>query len=73
MYLNAGSPPWEEAVDGGALRLQHEGLPSLPAAGRGPAAGTVDVAPVGGRIVLFDSRRISHEVIILDGVPDNGT
>ena len=47
LYLN---PDWEEA-HGGCLRVQLE-----------DEKGEVDVAPAWGRVVLFDSRRITHEV-----------
>ena len=48
LYLN---PNWEEA-HGGCLRVQMEG-----------GKGTIDVAPSAGRMVLFDCRRIAHEVL----------
>ena len=47
LYLN---PDWEEA-HGGCLRVHLE-----------DEKGEVDVAPAWGRVVLFDSRRITHEV-----------
>jgi len=47
LYLN---PDWEEA-HGGCLRVHLE-----------DGKGEVDVAPAWGRVVLFDSRRITHEV-----------
>jgi hypothetical protein len=49
LYLN---PNWEEA-HGGCLRVQ------LDTGGKG----TIDVAPSAGRMVLFDCRRIPHEVL----------
>ena len=48
LYLN---PNWEE-THGGCLRVQMEG-----------GKGTIDVAPSAGRMVLFDCRRIAHEVL----------
>ena len=47
LYLN---PDWEEA-HGGCLRVRLE-----------DEKGEVDIAPAWGRVVLFDSRRITHEV-----------
>ena len=49
LYLN---PDWEES-NGGCLRVRLEGT----------GASTVDVAPSAGRMVLFDCRRIVHEVL----------
>uniref|UniRef100_A0A7S0IMP4 Fe2OG dioxygenase domain-containing protein n=1 Tax=Micromonas pusilla TaxID=38833 RepID=A0A7S0IMP4_MICPS len=49
LYLN---PDWEES-HGGCLRVHLEG----------PGGATVDVAPSAGRMVLFDCRRIVHEVL----------
>jgi len=49
LYLN---PDWEES-HGGCLRVRLEGT----------GAPTVDVAPSAGRMVLFDCRRIVHEVL----------
>lgn len=50
LYLN---PDWEES-HGGCLRVHLEGT---------GAKTTVDVAPSAGRMVLFDCRRIVHEVL----------
>ena len=50
LYLN---PDWEES-HGGCLRVHLEGT---------GAKKTVDVAPSAGRMVLFDCRRIVHEVL----------
>ena len=83
IYLNA--PPWDEARDGGMLRIHHhsDGSSPSPAAaaaaelnrsaaavvgssqGTGPAsaASHTDVAPLQGRLVLFDSRRLAHQVL----------
>ena len=49
LYLN---PDWEES-HGGCLRVHLEGT----------GGATVDVAPSAGRMVLFDCRRIVHEVL----------
>lgn len=48
LYLNPG---WEKA-HGGWLRVELEG-----------GKGATDVAPSAGRMVLFDSRRVVHEVL----------
>ena len=49
LYLN---PDWEES-HGGCLRVHLQGT----------GGATVDVAPSAGRMVLFDCRRIVHEVL----------
>ena len=48
LYLN---PDWEEA-HGGCLRIELE-----------DGRGELDVAPAAGRLVLFDCRRMAHEVL----------
>ena len=55
LYLNSG---WDAARDGGALRVYHPKRAGEAAADERH----VDVAPVAGRLVLFDSRRVEHEV-----------
>ena len=56
-----------DSGDGGALRVYY---PAEGSAVHGPAAAPVDeeaerfvdVAPLAGRLVIFDSRRVAHEV-----------
>lgn len=50
MYFN---PDWRSEADGGQLRLYH-------ADGSGEYT---DVEPRAGRVALFDSRRVEHEVL----------
>lgn len=72
LYTNVG---WDAAAQGGCLRLYH---PSATAAAiaaeqRGESrsaiqklsahAPSIDVAPVAGRIVIFDSAKQLHEVL----------
>ena len=59
LYLN--EEPWDVARDGGCLRAY---LPRT-GAGRGADSGAqyMDVVPVAGRMLLFDSQRIEHEVL----------
>jgi SM-20-related protein len=52
IYLN---PAWDAERDGGCLRAY------LPGGGAGGDAHR-DIAPVGGRLVLFDSVTVEHEV-----------
>ena len=52
LYLNDG---WDVGAHGGALR-------AYPPRGGGEAPRYVDVAPVGGRLLLFDSVAVEHEV-----------
>ena len=53
LYLNSG---WDVARDGGALRVYYPRAPGETVERH------LDVAPVAGRLVLFDSRRVEHEV-----------
>ena len=59
LYLNAED--WCARRDGGALRI-FGGCDEDDDAG-GSATDVEDVAPVGGRLVVFDSRAILHEVL----------
>lgn len=61
LYLNPSTPEWVETRDGGSLRL-------FLGAQRGDNVGdtavsVVDIIPVGGRLVLFDSQTVLHEVL----------
>ncbi|XRA99964.1 Fe2OG dioxygenase domain-containing protein [Pycnococcus provasolii] len=49
LYLNEN--PWDAASSGGELRMFFD-----------EGRRTVDVSPAGGRLVLFDSRTVPHEV-----------
>jgi hypothetical protein len=74
--LYACSRDWDALADGGALRC-HVGAPPPPPgdaaaqeatkeaaqARGGPPWRHVDVSPRGGRIVVFDARRLLHEVL----------
>lgn len=55
IYLN---DPWPEYA-GGALRLYLDAHSETPA----PEARHIDIAPIGGRLVLFLSARFWHEVL----------
>ena len=57
LYLNAEGGAWEPGRDGGTLRLW---APGSDAAGGG--APDLELAPEAGRLVLFDSRAVEHEV-----------
>ena len=48
LYLNPG---WDAAADGGCLRVHS------------PRFGARDISPTLGRVVLFDARRVWHEVL----------
>ena len=72
LYLNAA--PWDPKADGGCLRLHHHhdddgfGGPSGVSSVGSSAASIVvgsftDVSPLSGRLVVFDSRRVLHEVL----------
>ena len=82
LILYANEPEWDTAADGGALRLEvppslHGAAPPLPHHHRHQrphqhpaataAARTVDIAPSGGTLVLFESRRVWHEVLPATG------
>lgn len=56
VYLNLD---WDAANCGGQLRLH-------PAGGEG-GGGSVDVAPIGGRVVVFQSGKQMHEVLPCEG------
>ena len=57
LYLNASGGAWEPERDGGLLRLWE---PGTNAAANAPPA--LELAPEPGRLVLFDSRTVEHEV-----------
>jgi SM-20-related protein len=68
----ANDPDWDCATAGGALRLhapargareQDEAAAEDAAGGGEPGAPWVDVAPVGGTLVLFLSGAVEHEVL----------
>ena len=61
LYLNESTPPWEQAANGGMLRL-YIGANSKDDIGT-TAVSVHDIAPVGGRLVLFDSQKVLHEVL----------
>jgi len=70
VYLNTPDRPWGPE-DGGTLRCRLDGAKawhlrvdgSAGAMELVPAAdGVLDVRPEGGRLVLFDSQRVEHEV-----------
>jgi hypothetical protein len=61
LYLNDSTPPWEETANGGMLRL-YIGANSKDDIGT-TAVSVHDIAPVGGRLVLFDSQKVLHEVL----------
>ena len=50
LILYANDEAWSSGRDGGSLRLES-------------GEGAVEVAPAGGTLVLFDSRRVWHEVL----------
>ena len=52
LYANDGGDAWDTERDGGCLRLEEL-----------HGASAVDVAPVAGRLVLFESARIWHRVM----------
>mmetsp|Transcript_87275 Transcript_87275/g.154642 ORF Transcript_87275/g.154642 Transcript_87275/m.154642 type:complete len:288 (-) Transcript_87275:197-1060(-) len=56
VYLN--DPSWS-SKDGGALRCYHEGLSGKD----GGVEAWTDVLPQGYTLILFDSKRIEHEVL----------
>ncbi|CAK0876875.1 unnamed protein product [Prorocentrum cordatum] len=61
LYLNASD--WC-ADRGGALRLHHPEFQRDSASPDGPSPGAhFDVLPRGGTLVLFDSRRVEHQVL----------
>ena len=68
LYLGGGpnaGAPWEPERDGGLLRIwEEEGGGEEGDGAVGPPAGppAMEVAPSPGRLVLFDSRRVWHEV-----------
>ena len=59
LYLNEA--PWDAEVDGGCLRCFVGAAPDDTAGAT--ASHVIDVAPVGGRLVLFDSRALLHAVL----------
>eukprot|EP00440_Ansanella_granifera_P076660 gb/GFBE01083183.1/.p1 GENE.gb/GFBE01083183.1/~~gb/GFBE01083183.1/.p1 ORF type:complete len:287 (+),score=47.77 gb/GFBE01083183.1/:1-861(+) len=61
LYLNETT--WS-SCDGGALRCYHD-APAEPADGQQgtPPESYTDVVPRGGTLVIFDARRIEHEVL----------
>ena len=71
MYAN--EPGWDVARDGGALRAELAAAPGggggegregrSGGGGGGGGATVVEVAPAGGTLVVFDARRIWHEVL----------
>lgn len=61
LYLNPSAPEWDEKRDGGSLRLF---LDAEVSDNTGETANkVVDISPVGGRMVLFDSQTVLHEVM----------
>jgi Rps23 Pro-64 3,4-dihydroxylase Tpa1-like proline 4-hydroxylase len=61
LYLNESEPrTWNQASDGGSLRL-YIGADKGDTLGD-TAEDIVDVLPIGGRLVLFDSQQVLHEV-----------
>ena len=58
LYLNEAN--WDPAVDGGCLRL-FLGAATTDRDGHS-ATEIVDISPIGGRLVLFDSQTVLHEV-----------
>jgi hypothetical protein len=62
LYLNADDPtPWSEQADGGCLRMH---LGTMSGDDEGTSAVEVrNISPLGGRLVLFDSQRVLHEVL----------
>ena len=59
LYLNPG---WDVERDGGALRVYYPD-DRMPRTGLGaPREPYLDVSPVAGRLIVFDSRRVEHEV-----------
>ena len=61
LYLNDAEPVWSKEEDGGCLRL-HLGADVKDDIGR-TAVSVIDIAPKGGRLVLFESQEILHEVL----------
>lgn len=61
LYLNEESPEWVEESHGGSLRL-YLGAHRSDDVGT-TAAQVHDIAPKGGRLILFDSQVILHEVL----------
>lgn len=61
LYLNPSLPEWVDTRDGGNLRL-FLGAERGDNVG-GTASSVVDVSPVGGRLVIFDSQAVLHEVL----------
>ena len=71
LYLSDNAPdsprPWHED-DGGCLRLYLSGPGDGPGGGGDGTGGRaepafVDIPPVGGRLVVFDSQTVLHEVL----------
>jgi predicted 2-oxoglutarate/Fe(II)-dependent dioxygenase YbiX len=73
LYLNA--PEWDCALSGGALRCYPDATDACAGGALGSAemegAGRhVDVVPTGGSLLLFDSRRLLHQVNPVTGSDD---
>ena len=61
LYLNESEPAWSEKVDGGCLRLY---IGADRKDNEGTTASIVrDIEPKGGRLVLFNSQDVLHEVM----------
>eukprot|EP00929_Paragymnodinium_shiwhaense_P088271 TRINITY_DN48560_c0_g1_i1.p1 TRINITY_DN48560_c0_g1~~TRINITY_DN48560_c0_g1_i1.p1 ORF type:complete len:470 (-),score=52.16 TRINITY_DN48560_c0_g1_i1:169-1443(-) len=61
LYLNDTSSPWDKKTHGGCLRC-YMGADKSDKVGT-TATEIVDIEPVGGRLVLFSSQAILHEVM----------
>jgi hypothetical protein len=63
LYLNPSTPEWLDSRDGGSLRL-FLGADRSDNVG-GTAVSVVDISPIGGRLVIFDSQTVLHEVLMM--------
>jgi hypothetical protein len=57
LYLNPGLPEWSQSEDGGCLRIHNNNR------AEGDTTETfTDIVPRGGRLLIFDSKTVEHEV-----------
>ena len=59
LYLNPGLPVWDKSEDGGCLRI-HNNLNNR--VDGDTTESYTDIVPHGGRLLIFDSKTIEHEV-----------